>query len=124
MFVPLAEEGWLKDDVTKQVAERYLAELKEKQVDALVLGCTHYPLLRGVIGEVMGEGVTLVNPAYETAKELCSVLEDNRLLRTSATPPVHKFYVSDGAEKFRRFANSILPCDHLEVEDVAVKSFE
>ena len=126
LFVPLAEEGWLNDTVTKQVAERYLAELKEKQVDSLVLGCTHYPLLRGVIGEVMGEGVTLVNPAYETAKELTYVLEDNHLLRNAedAQTPVHKFYVSDGAEKFRRFANSILPCGHLEVEDVAVKSFE
>ena len=126
LFVPLAEEGWLNDTVTKQVAERYLAELKEKQVDALVLGCTHYPLLRGVIGEVMGEGVTLVNPAYETAKELKYVLEDNHLLKNveDAQPPIHKFYVSDGAEKFRRFANTILPCGHLEVEDVAVKSFE
>ena len=126
LFVPLAEEGWLNDTVTKQVAERYLAELKEKQVDALVLGCTHYPLLRGVIGEVMGEGVTLVNPAYETAKELTYVLEDNHLLKNAedAQPPIHKFYVSDGAEKFRRFANTILPCGHLEVEDVAVKSFE
>lgn len=124
LFVPLAEEGWLKDDVTRQVAERYLAELKEKNVDSLVLGCTHYPLLRSVIGEVMGEGVTLVNPAYETARELMFVLEDNHLLRDTDTQPVHKFYVSDGAEKFRRFANSILPCDHLQVEDVAVKSFE
>ncbi len=124
LFVPLAEEGWLEDTVTKQVAERYLAELKEKQVDALVLGCTHYPLLRSVIGDVMGENVTLVNPAYETAKELCYVLEDSGLLREEGSQPVHKFYVSDGAEKFRRFANSILPCDHLEVEDVAVKSFE
>jgi len=124
LFVPLAEEGWLSDNVTKQVAERYLAELKQKQVDALVLGCTHYPLLREVIGEVMGPEVTLVNPAYETAKELCYVLEDKHLLREAESSPVHKFYVSDGAEKFRRFANSILPCDHLEVEDVAVKSFE
>ena len=123
LFVPLAEEGWLSDDVTRQVAERYLAELKEKQVDALVLGCTHYPLLRGVIGDVMGPEVTLVNPAYETARELCYVLEDSHLLREADGAPVHKFYVSDGAEKFRRFANSILPC-HLEVEDVAVKSFE
>ena len=102
----------------------YIAELKEKNVDSLVLGCTHYPLLRGVIGEVMGKEVTLVNPAYETAKELCYVLEDNHLLRETETQPVHKFYVSDGAEKFRRFANTILPCGHLEVEDVAVKSFE
>ena len=126
LFVPLAEEGWLNDTVTKQVAERYLAELKERQVDALVLGCTHYPLLRGVISEVMGDAVTLVNPAYETAKELKYVLEDNHILRGAEAEhlPVHKFYVSDGAEKFRRFANTILPCDHLEVEDVAVKSFE
>ena len=124
LFVPLAEEGWLKDDVTKQVAERYLAELKEKNVDSLVLGCTHYPLLRGIIGEVMGKGVTLVNPAYETARELRYVLEDKHILKGEAIQPVHKFYVSDGAEKFRRFANSILPCDHLQVEDVAVKSFE
>jgi glutamate racemase len=124
LFVPLAEECWLNDPVTKLVAERYLAELKEKQVDSLVLGCTHYPLLRSVIGEVMGNDVTLVNPAYETARELMFVLEDNHLLREAEASPVHKFYVSDGAEKFRRFANSILPCDHLEVEDVAVKSFE
>ncbi|MBO5352555.1 MAG: glutamate racemase [Lachnospiraceae bacterium] len=127
LFVHLAEEGWLNDAVTRQVAERYLAGLKEKQVDTLVLGCTHYPLLRGVIGEVMGEGVTLVNPAYETARELIYVLEEAHLLRnqeTVQTPPAHKFYVSDGAEKFRQFANTILPCDHLEVEDVAVKCFE
>lgn len=124
LFVPLAEEGWLTDAVTKQVAERYLMELKERGVDTLVLGCTHYPLLRGVISEVMGETVTLVNPAYETARELCYVLEDRHLLRESEVLPVHKFYVSDGAEKFRRIANMILPCDHLEVEDVAVKSME
>jgi len=74
----------------------------------------------------MGDAVTLVNPAYETAKELKYVLEDSHILRDAEAvqPPVHKFYVSDGAEKFRRFANTILPCGHLEVEDVAVKSFE
>lgn len=127
LFVPLAEEGWLDDVITKQVAERYLADLKKKQIDTLVLGCTHYPLLRGVIGEQMGEHVTLVNPAFETARELKYVLEDNNILRdteTSVTAPVYKFYVSDGAEKFRQFANMILPCEHLEVEDVAVKCFE
>lgn len=123
LFVPLAEECWLNDPVTKQVAERYLAELKEKQIDTLVLGCTHYPLLRKVIGEVMGEKVTLVNPAYETAQELRYILEDNHILKDAKEAPVHKFYVSDGAEKFRRIANMILPCD-IEVEDVAIKSFE
>ena len=126
LFVSLAEEGWLDDPITRQVAERYLLDLKKKQVDTLVLGCTHYPLLRGVIGEVMGENVTLVNPAYETAKELKYVLEDAHILRKyeEKEAPVYKFYVSDGAEKFRQFANSILPCGHLEVEDVAVKCFD
>lgn len=128
LFVSLAEEGWTNDPVTRMVAERYLAELKEKQVDTLVLGCTHYPLLRKIIGEVMGPEVTLVNPAYETAHELKYVLEDNHILNvaenTGETHVTHKFYVSDGAEKFRQFANTILPCDHLEVEDVAVKCFE
>ena len=81
-------------------------------------------MLRSIIGEVMGNEVTLVNPAYETARELRYVLEDMHILKDASVPPVHKFYVSDGAEKFRRFANSILPCDHLQVEDVAVKSFE
>ncbi len=124
LFVPLAEECWLEDPVTKLVAERYLAEVKEKQVDTLVLGCTHYPLLRKVIGEVMGESVTLVNPALETAKELKYVLEDAHILCEETAVPVHKFFVSDGTEKFRQLANMILPCDHLEVEDVAVKSLE
>ena len=109
--------------MTKQVAERYLIGLKEKGVDTLVLGCTHYPLLRKVIGEVMGEHVTLVNPAYETAQELRYVLEDNHILKETSEAPAHKFYVSDGAEKFRRIANMILPCE-IEVEDVAIKSFE
>jgi len=123
LFVALAEEGWLQDPITKQVAERYLVELKEKEIDTLVLGCTHYPLLRKVIGEVMGEKVTLVNPAYETAQELRYVLEDNHILNDSKEAAAHKFYVSDGAEKFRRIANMILPCE-IEVEDVAIKSFE
>ena len=123
LFVALAEEGWLDDPITKQVAERYLQELKEKEIDTLVLGCTHYPLLRKLIGEVMGEKITLVNPAYETAQELRHVLEEHRILNDSGAVPTHKFYVSDGAEKFRRIANMILPCE-IEVEDVAIKSFE
>lgn len=130
LFVSLAEESWLEDPITLAIAERYLAPLKEREIDTLVLGCTHYPLLRNVIGTVMGEQVTLVNPAYETAKELKYVLEDNHILReedkehTKNTSVAHRFYVSDGAEKFRRFANTILPCQMIAVEDVAVKSFE
>lgn len=69
LFVPLVEEGWLHDDITLQVASRYLEELKEKDIDTLIMGCTHYPLIRSTIRKVMGDKVNLVNPAYETAIE-------------------------------------------------------
>ena len=61
LFVPLVEEGWTHDPVTVEVASRYLRELQEKDIDTLILGCTHYPLLRGVIGSIMGDQVQLVN---------------------------------------------------------------
>ena len=79
LFVPLVEEGWLKDSVTYEVANRYLSELKDKDIDTLVLGCTHYPLLRDTVGEILGESVSLVNPAYETAVSLKKLLEENNI---------------------------------------------
>ena len=68
LFCPLVEEGWLKDPVTEEVARRYLDELLREDIDSLILGCTHYPLLRSLIRGIVGESVNLVNPAYETAK--------------------------------------------------------
>lgn len=122
LFVPLVEEGWLADPVTVEVAKRYMNELKEYDIDTLVLGCTHYPLIRHMIGSVLGDKVTLVNPAYETARTLKIVLEQNGL--ESVTPAgEHKFFVSDGAEKFQRFANTILPCEVVETKDVNIESF-
>ena len=117
LFVPLVEEGLTSDSVTKMMAERYLAPLLSEGIDALVLGCTHYPLLTDVIGEVCGPGVALVNPAYETAKELSELLSEKKLLKTDDTPAAHRFFVSDGEEQFRRFADTILPCE-LEEADV------
>ncbi len=111
LFVPLAEEGWLDDPVTEAVAHRYLDSLKEKDIDTLILGCTHYPLLRNLIGRVMGSHVRLVNPAYETALELKQLLEDRNMLCSSADTEEfpYRFFVSDLAEEFKKFANSILP---------------
>ncbi len=115
LFVPLVEEGWSKDPVTYEVASRYLAPLKETGIDTLILGCTHYPLLRATIGEVMGEGVNLVNPAYETATSLKMLLEKEHLANDGKCQEFvgnfHEFYVSDAAERFMEFANSILPYD-------------
>ena len=103
LFVPLVEEGWLHDPVTVEVASRYLQELKDEQVDTLILGCTHYPLIRSTIQEVMGEKVRLVNPAYETALELKSLLTKMDLLSSGEQQAEfpYRFYVSDLADEFK-----------------------
>ena len=78
LFVPLAEEGWTDNDVAALVAEKYLARLRGSGIDTLVLGCTHYPLLKGVINKAMGNGITLIDSAFETAKEVAEVLDKLR----------------------------------------------
>ncbi|WP_077609835.1 glutamate racemase [Clostridium sp. Marseille-P2415] len=101
LLVPLVEEGLLHDSVTDEIASRYLSELKGKYIDTLVLGCTHYPLLRSTVGRLMGPEVTLVNPAYETALELKQVLEEKGLLCEPEVNCAEKycFYVSDLADR-------------------------
>ena len=113
LFVPLVEEGWLKDSVTFEVAGRYLRKLMEQDIDTLILGCTHYPLLRSTLREIVGEKVTLVNPAYETALELRKLLADMGLASDETVEEEfpYRFYVSDLADEFKAFANSILPYD-------------
>jgi glutamate racemase len=122
LFVPLVEEGLIDDPVTKEMARRYIGELLEKGIDTLVLGCTHYPLLRNTIRQVVGDEVVLVNPAFETAKSLKEVLLTSGLENDDRSKTDHRFYVSDGAEKFKQFANSILPCEVVETKDVNVES--
>ena len=113
LFVPLVEEGWRKDPVTEIVARRYLKELQDENVDTLILGCTHYPLLRGMIRDIMGEHVQLVNPAYETSMVLKELLREKNLLNPGSVEEEfpYQFFVSDAAEKFTNFANTILPYD-------------
>lgn len=121
LFVPLVEEGLFDDSVTLEIAKRYISVLLEKQIDTLVLGCTHYPFLRKTIRKVVGEDIILVNPAYETAKSLSEVLTDKGLRNDASQKLNHKFYVSDGAEKFRKFANTILPCEVMETTDINIE---
>jgi glutamate racemase len=123
LFVPLVEEGWMDDPVTEEVVRRYLKELQEKEIDTLILGCTHYPLLRGLIGKVLGPDIRLVNPAHETALELKRLLEKEDRKRTGDGTPAHDFYVSDAAENFRHFAQSILPCDITKTREIAIEEF-
>ena len=125
LFVPLVEEGWLKDPVTVEVAQRYLQELQEQDVDTLVMGCTHYPLLRSLLRELLGEKVTLVNPAYETAQSLKQLLKemnlDNPGIKEEEFP--YRFYVSDLADQFTAFANSILPYDVSMTKKIDIEKY-
>ncbi len=109
LFVPLVEEGMLHDTVTDEIASRYLNDLKKQEIDSLILGCTHYPLLRSTVGKIMGNKVNLVNPAYETAVSLGELLNQKGIAADKTNSPVYEYYVSDAAERFKSFANSIMP---------------
>ncbi len=126
LFVPLVEEGLLEDPVTDEIATRYLNELKDIGIDTLILGCTHYPLIRSTVGRIMGESVTLVNPAYETACELKGLLEKEGLLNPSTQrlgTNQYQFFVSDGADKFKVFANSILKYGILSAQVIHIEEY-
>ncbi|MCI9073228.1 MAG: glutamate racemase [Lachnospiraceae bacterium] len=126
LFVPLVEEGLWVDPVTDEIARRYLAELIDVDIDTLILGCTHYPLIRSALGRIMGETVSLVNPAYETARELKELLGEKGLLGDHA-PALgenqYQFYVSDMAEKFKNFANSIIKYGILSAKTIHIEEY-
>lgn len=100
LLVPLVEEGWFEHPATELVAREYLATLRSAHVSALVLGCTHYPLLKSMLQEVMGKGTALIDSAEETALALEQTLTERRLRAPAGTPVVHRFAVSDDAARF------------------------
>ena len=117
LFVPLAEEGWAETEVAQMVAADYLKEIKEARVDTLVLGCTHYPILRRVIQETVGDSVTLIDSGEAAALDVESLLESVALRRDEAGEPATErqlcddldhFYVTDAAERFSRVAERFL----------------
>ncbi len=126
LFVPLVEEGLWEDPVTDEIARRYLAELIDRDIDTLILGCTHYPMIRSTVGRIMGRQVTLVNPAYETARELKEMLLEKGLEsehRPGLGTELYRFFVSDAADKFQRFANSILTYGILSAKVIHIDEF-
>jgi glutamate racemase len=116
LFVSLAEEGWVDNEVARLTAQSYLAPLREERIDTLVLGCTHYPLLEGIIREVMGSGVYLVNSAKETAKEVQRVLDADGLARFARTDGSYRFYVTDNRERFIKVGERFLERKLLAVD--------
>ncbi|MCR5701289.1 MAG: glutamate racemase [Lachnospiraceae bacterium] len=123
LFVPLVEEGLIEDRVTDDIVSRYLQEMKEYNVDVLVLGCTHYPLIRNAIKRFMGDEVQLVNPAFETAKDLKELLVKEGMLNKSGAKPSYEYYVSDGVESFMSFADSVLPVHVGDTQVIDIESF-
>ena len=129
LFVSLAEEGWAGTDVARQVAAEYLREVKEREVDTLVLGCTHYPILRQVIQETVGNGVTLIDSGAATALEVVTLLREKGLARQTPHAPARErqlgddldhFYVTDAAARFRRVAERFLGSSPAKLEAVEV----
>ena len=100
LFVPLVEEGWTDNEVSRMTAKEYLEPIKAAGVDTLILGCTHYPLLEKTIAEFMGDDVTLINPGAETAREVKKWLGDKDMLSDSAEDEQYRFFSSDSVESF------------------------
>ena len=117
LFVPLVEEGWTDGEITALIAEKYLKEIKNKDIDTLVLGCTHYPLLKKVISQVMGEGVSLIDSAVEVAKEVRTMLETSGLNREQEAKPPREFYVTDSPDRFTQVGERFLEntIEHIEL---------
>ena len=112
LLVPLVEEGWLDHPVTSLVVNECLQEYKEKGIDTLVLGCTHYPLLKALFASEMGAGVSLVDSADAVAHHLKTILPPPETVRKG----VDKFYVSDNEAKFHQLASRILGIEQLQLQ--------
>jgi len=110
LFVPLVEEGWIDavDEAALCIAERYLDELRESEIDTLILGCTHYPLLKDVISKIMGSEVILIDSGAETAKRVAEDLEHRDMLSENETGGSIQYYVTDSIEGFANIASRYL----------------
>ncbi len=125
LFVPLVEEGkeWWEKDIAYRIAEEYLTSFKEQDIDTLVLGCTHYPLLRKTISSVMGEGVKLVNSAQEVVKALKKAIGEKDMGRDTNIKPVYRYYTSDSVEKFEPLCGSILERNINSAEKIDIEKY-
>jgi glutamate racemase len=119
LFVPLVEEGWVDHEATRLVAREYLAPILAEEVDTLVLGCTHYPLLKQVIADVLGGDVILIDSAEETARETARVLREDRLTANAHAEPRHRFIASDDPLMFLQLGQRFLGD---AIESVEVKT--
>lgn len=111
LFVPLVEEGWTNHAVTREVAKEYLGQMKKFKGDTLILGCTHYPLLKGVLQKVLGPKVALVDSAQSVAAEVRQLLQEKNLSRKKKRKAKYLFLISDESRHFRTQASRFLNFD-------------
>lgn len=108
LFVQLAEDGWTENKIAELVAKEYLSEFKELKIDTLILGCTHYPILKNTITKVLGKKIKLIDSGEETALEVKRLLEQFHLVNTQKRSGRHKFYVTDFQKKFKDISERFL----------------
>jgi glutamate racemase len=123
MFVQLAEEGWWENDIALRIAEEYLIPLRDKAIDTLVLGCTHYPLLQKIISKVMGPEVKLVSSGAEVAMLVKETLESTGALKENRICPINKYFTSDSIVKFKQLGSSFLGRSIQNAEKVDIEKF-
>lgn len=120
LFVPLAEEGFVDHDATRLIAEHYLAPLRAHDIDTLVLGCTHYPILRSVIADCIGEGIDIIDSADAVACRTRELLHESGLLNNGGPRQMPHLLVSDLPQKFSMLYQLFMGTDLPDVELVAV----
>jgi len=123
LFVPLAEEGWTDHEATRLIAKEYLAELKEKKIDTLILGCTHYPILSNIIQEVMGDDVELIDSGTAASSIVETHLHGKGLRNVSNHLGFNDFYVSDVPTKFKEVAERFLGTRVENLSKVDIEDF-
>ncbi|NTW50333.1 MAG: glutamate racemase [Chlorobiales bacterium] len=116
LFVPLAEEGFICHDASRLIAKEYLSDLLSHQIDSLVLGCTHYPILKPMIADVVGDGVKIIDSAEAVAMEVEAVLRERELLNPAINPELPKVLVSDLPQKFKAMFELFLGVSLPDVE--------
>ncbi|MFI3211041.1 MAG: glutamate racemase, partial [Peptostreptococcaceae bacterium] len=123
LFVPIVEEGWANTEIARLTAKKYLDNLINKDIDSLVLGCTHYPILQKTIKEVTMGKINLVNPAKETAKELIELLKENKTLNNCDEKVSYDYYVSDTPQKFLQIADDFLNIKIESINTIDIKNY-
>lgn len=108
LFVPLAEEGWGDSEIARLTAEQYLTSMKQSDVDTVILGCTHYPLLKKSIQTIMGDNVTLIDPAVNTAKEASQILSLLDMNAPEQQRAKYCYYVTDYSQRFKEIGSRFL----------------